>query len=96
MSTALAKIGKAGNPEGGGCCIWYDEPRLLAAIEKRMVAGGKQGKGDRDDKAPVPKIRELGDGYALPEGMDAAAYGESRKNEGSEGWVAIMTAIRVY
>ena len=94
LSTALAKVGKAGNPEGGGCCIWYDEPRLLTAIEKRMAAGGKQDKGDMDDKASVKKIRELGDGYALPDGMDAAAYGESRENEGSEGWVAIMAAIR--
>ena len=88
LSTALAKVGKAGNPEGGGCCIWYDEPRLLTAIEKRMAAGGKPGSGDRDDKLPTPKIKELADGYALPEGMTAVAYGESRENDGSEGCVA--------
>ncbi len=88
LSTALAKVGKAGNPEGGGCCIWYDEPRLLTAIEKRMAGGGKEGKDDRDGKLPIPKIEELGDGYALPEGMAAAVYGESRENEGSEECVA--------
>ena len=69
LSTALAKIGPHGNPAGGGCCMWYDEPKLLGLVEKRM-AGGK-------DAAPTA-IRELGPGMSLPEGIAPAAYGESR------------------
>lgn len=88
LSTALAKVGKAGNPEGGGCCIWYDEPRLLTAIEKRMEAGGNQGQGGSNGTTSVSKIKELAPGYALPEGMAAATYGESRESDSGDGCVS--------
>eukprot|EP01052_Picozoa_sp_SAG31_P032316 SAG31_NODE_3531_length_4151_cov_2.125864_3_plen_128_part_00 len=36
LDTSLAKVGPNGNPVGGGCCIWYDEPALLTDVEKRL------------------------------------------------------------
>ena len=45
--------------DAGGNCIWYDEPALLAAVEKRL---GRP-------------IEELGPGLSLPDGMGAAATG---------------------
>ena len=84
LSTALAKVGKAGNPEGGGCCIWYDEPKLLVAVEKRMGSTSK-GNDEEGSGAAATKIRELGPGYALPDGIEAAAYGEVRDSGGDGG-----------
>ena len=34
--TSLAKVGRHGGPEGGGCCIWYNEPKLLEEVRKRL------------------------------------------------------------
>ena len=103
LSTALAKVGKAGNPEGGGCCIWYDEPRLLTLVEKRMTAGGGKpgaagdgttGGGGDGGGGAVTKIQELGAGYVLPEGMaGAAAYGEARDSGDGDAGCAIRHPI---
>lgn len=53
-----------------------------------MAAGEKQRQGDSQSTAQVLKIKELGDGYALPDGMAAAAYGESRGSDGGAGCVS--------
>eukprot|EP00941_MAST-03F_sp_MAST-3F-sp1_P001199 g1199.t1 len=36
LSTELAVVDKYGAPKSGGCCIWYDEPKLLVGVEKRL------------------------------------------------------------
>ena len=64
LSTALATVGKGGNPTGGGCCIWYDEPRLLQQVQQRL--GGIS-------------VEEMGPDMCLPEGKRLSAYGESKE-----------------
>ena len=68
LSTGLAIVGKGGNPTGGGCCIWYDEPNLIKQVQARLGHD----------------ISEVGHDLVLPEGFkDAAAYGEAKSGEAS-------------
>jgi ATP-dependent RNA helicase DDX1 len=74
LSTALATVGPHGNPTGGGCCIWYDEPQLLAEVHRRLKV--KQPGGI--STITWPKL-------TLPSHMLAAeAYGGDRPGLGGD------------
>ena len=69
LNPALASLGPHGNPVGGGCCIWYDEPDLLKQVEKRL---GRP-------------VESVGPDMALPAGKLAAAdYGAAKNGSGGD------------
>eukprot|EP00656_Telonema_subtile_P033757 TRINITY_DN3762_c0_g1_i2.p1 TRINITY_DN3762_c0_g1~~TRINITY_DN3762_c0_g1_i2.p1 ORF type:complete len:262 (-),score=84.93 TRINITY_DN3762_c0_g1_i2:8-793(-) len=70
LSTELAVIDKHGAPGAGGCCTWFDEPQLLAAVEARL----KQ-------KIAVVGSPEGLKAYVVQHG-GAAAYGQHKAGEG--------------
>eukprot|EP00759_Apiculatamorpha_spiralis_P020039 PhF_6_TR25617/c0_g2_i1/m.35972/K13177/DDX1; ATP-dependent RNA helicase DDX1 len=61
-NTVVAKPVGGGKYEGG-CCIWYDEPALLAAVEKHLGH----------------PLQSMNNQYKLPTELGATVYGKSKE-----------------
>jgi len=89
LSTELAVIDKSGAPKSGGCCTWYDETKLLAAVEARLK---KKITVVSDPASLKQHIGSQSDGGAVQYGQEKSGVQSAMLNEHVE---ALRPAVQV-